>query len=60
MLLEDAKARRGLELIACRVWSSNLAEVRNPRTTKIFVDNTKTFVLSSAHDQGTFAKANGV
>jgi len=27
-----------------------------PRITKIFVDNTKTFVLSSAHDQTTSAK----
>src|SRR5260370_708721 len=30
-----------------------------PRTTKIFVDNTKTFVLSSAHDETTAAKADG-
>src|SRR5260370_3725007 len=30
-----------------------------PRTTKIFVDNTKTFVLSSAHDETTSPKANG-
>src|SRR5712691_7704755 len=28
------------------------------RSTKIFVDNTKTFVLSSAHDERTSAKAN--
>src|SRR6266446_122605 len=31
-----------------------------PRSTKIFVDNTKTFVLSSAHDETTTAKTNGV
>jgi hypothetical protein len=35
-------------------------KAEDKESTKIFVDNTKTFVLSSAHDQGTFAKANGV
>src|SRR5260370_16338402 len=39
---------------------SGTSQAGRTRSTKIFVDNTKTFVLSSAHDQRTFAKANGV
>src|SRR6266481_9603128 len=38
-----------------KAWGQLLGQ---PRSTKIFVDNTKTFVLCSAHDETTSTKAN--
>jgi hypothetical protein len=61
-----ARARCGVKRKGYKIlWSGCGREASRrlagrPRSTKIFVDNTKLFVVAFAHETGTPAKANGV